>query len=585
MSGTERRRTRDDRGQSEVLGFILLTAVVVFASSTLVVYGSMAISGQEDVAAVSHAERGLDQFDARASQVALGGSSVQEVDFANLDSLGHAHAADDGWLSVTLRPESGAPTEVVNESLGSVFYRRGETTVAYQGGGIWRADGEGTAMLSRPEFHYTEGTLTIPVVSVDGDAGLTDRAYVQKNGAPTRAFPDRSRDLHNKLESGRVVVTVQSDYYEAWGRYFEDSTDGVVTYDHDADTVTVVFFALPDVRKYDVGIVATSGTGELRVEGNGAYVDSYDSTQGDYAATQSANGSMRISGDVYTTGDSRIEGDVTSGGIVDVDGSSEIRGDVQWTDEPEPDAAARSKISGTVTRIDGIESVAPVDSFVQAYTDRIRADADNDETPYITDNELSIPGATGELGPGDYYLENLNLEGGETLVLNTTDGNVRVAVRDWVNLDAGNVHVVGDGTAHIVVASEATTRAQVTGEGSKDVHFHVGKSSSVHVPGEKADRLVVFGPSHFSATVAGSNGNPASFDGVIFAPAGETGSGYLYVKQGDVYGLVMTGNLTAGQNGAVHYDRGLDNTLTDDSTLSELEYLHVSVHRVLVKSA
>ncbi|ELZ31417.1 hypothetical protein C474_08957 [Halogeometricum pallidum JCM 14848] len=585
MSGIDRRRTGDDRGQSEVLGFILLTAVVVFASSMLVVYGSMAISGQEDVAAVSHAERGLDQFDARASQVALGGSSVQQVDLASLDNLGHAYTDDDGWVAVTLRPESGAPTEVVNGSLGSVFYRRGETTVAYQGGGIWRADGEGTTMLSRPEFHYTEGTLTIPVVSVDGDTGLTDRVYVRKNGTSTRAFPDRSRDLHNKLESGRVEVTVQSDYYEAWGRYFEDSTDGVVTYDHDAEAVTVVFFALPDVRKYDVGIVATSGTGELRVAGTGAYVDSYDSTQGEYAATKSLNGSMRISGDVYTTGDSRIDGDVTSGGIVNLDGSSQINGNVQWTDEPEPDATERSKISGTVTKIDGIESVDPIDSFVRAYTDRIRADADNDQTPYITDNELSVPGTTAELGPGDYYLESLNLEGDETLVLNTTDGNVRVAVRDWVNLDSGNIRVVGDGTAHVVVASEATTRAQVTGEGSKDVHFHVGKSSSVHIPGEKANRLVVFGPRHFSATVTGSNANPASFDGVIFAPAGETGTGYLYVKQGDVYGLVMTGNLTAGQYGAVHYDRGLDNTLTDDSTLSELEYLHVSVHRLLVKSA
>lgn len=179
----------------------------------------------------------------------------------------------------------------------------------------------------------------------------------------------------------------------------------------------------------------------------------------------------------------------------------------------------------------------------------------------------------------------MELDDGEKLVLNTTDGNVRIAVRDWVNVESGNVTVVGNGTVHLVVQSRDETTVSPTGLGSKDVNLHVGKGSAVHVPDEDANRFTVFGPRNFSATAAGSSGNNATFDGVVFAPAGTSGSGYVYVKQADVYGLVMTGNLTVGQYGAIHYDRGLKDSLTGGSSLSELEYLHVAVHRANVTSA
>ncbi|AFK21392.1 hypothetical protein E6P09_16560 (plasmid) [Haloferax mediterranei ATCC 33500] len=584
--GGSRRSTnrRDDRAQSEVMGIALLIGIIVLAGTMLVIFGAAAVSEQEGTVATSQAERGFEQLDTRTSRVALGDASSQQVDLGFVDNVGHAYSNDEGWIRVTNHPADGNETEVTNTSLGTVFYQRDETTVAYQGGGVWRSDGEGSAMLSRPEFHYNDGTLTLPIVSVDGDSGLTDRVHITKNGTSVRKFPDSSRGLTNRLESGTTNVTVQSDYYEAWGQYFEENTRGVVTYNHSAEQVTVTFFALPDIRKFDVGIIATSDTGELSVEGTGAYIDSYDSSQGDYASTNSADGSIRSAGNVFTSGDALIDGDVAAGGVVDLDGNSNISGDVEWTKEPEPDATEKTKIDGNVTRIDGVDSVSPIDDFVEAYAERVRTDADNDETPHITNNELSISNSPAEIGTGDYYLHNMNLDD-ETLILNTTEGDVRIVVRDWAKLESGNLTVVGNGTVHLVVQSQNETTVNPTGLGSRDVNLHVGKKSDVHVPGEDANRLVLFAPRDFRATVAGSNSHRASFDGVIFAPAGSDGPGYVYVKQAHVYGLVMTGNLTAGQYGAIHYDRGLEDTLTGGSPLSELEYLHVAVHRTHIRSA
>jgi hypothetical protein len=236
--------------------------------------------------------------------------------------------------------------------------------------------------------------------------------------------------------------------------------------------------------------------------------------------------------------------------------------------------------------------VPPVDTFVDAYVAQIRQTNDNDATPYVTAaNELDLSGSSGELGAGDYYLNRVDLatpSNKQTLVLNTTEGNIRIAVRDWIHLRNTDLTVAGNGSVQIAVESQTTFTTPVTGTGSSQVHMHVGQDANVSTPGQRADRLVLFGPSDFSATIAGSNAgggaNNGKFTGVVFAPAGTSGSGSVFVKQADVYGLVMTGNLTAGQNGAVHYDRGIQNSLTDGSPLSELDYLHAAVHRVRVTS-
>lgn len=575
---------RDDRGESEIIAVVLLIGVVVIAAGLLVVYGVAAVDERQEVVADTQAERAFEQFDTRASRVALGGESVQQVDFGLVDNEGHLYSDDEGWIRVVVTAEGGTPVEVTNTTLGTVYYKRGETVVASQGGGVWRADSDdGSAMLSRPEFHYTDQTLTLPIVSVDGDTGLADRVQVTKAGPTDRVFPEPASGLTNKIRSGTVNVTVQSRFYEAWGRYLEENVGGLVTYDAARQQVTVTFFGLPDIRGYDVGIIATSDTGELRLEGNGpnaAYIDSYNSSDGPYASSQSNNGSIRTAGDVSMFGNSRIFGDVEAGGFVDINSNAEVRGDVEWTTGTEPDA---TKITGEVRRIDGVPSVPPIDSFVTAYVSQIRQDNDNDLTPAITGNVLTTSGPTTELRSGDYYLHTLALDS-ETLVLNTTEGNVRIAVRDWVELDNANITVTGDGSVQVAVLSQATSSATPNGDGNLDPHFFVGPGSSVFVPDDRSGQFVVFGPSQFVAAITGNNGNNANFIGVVFAPAGTTGSGLVYVMHSDVYGLVMTGNLTANNGGIIHYDRGIQNSLTDGAPLSELDYLHVAVHRVRVTS-
>jgi len=575
----------DRRGQSEVIGVVLLVSIVILGSVVVLLMGSTAIGESRDRAEVSAAERSLLAFDSEAGAVALGDTPVRAVDLGLTANGGDVAYRDSGWLRVSVYSEANGTQVVANESLGAVEYSHEGTTVAAQGGGVWRREAGGAVALAAPEIQYRGRTLTVPVVNTTGEPGLTDSVRITAGGPPTPRYPNRTAGFSNPPDSGAVTVTVRSAYYEAWGEYFEAETDGIVRYNDSAGRVSVTFLILPDRRTFDAGLIATSSNGELVVAGTGAYVDSYNSSAGDYAATKSADGLVKSAGDVTAKGDSLIDGNVESNGTVTLQGSTTINGSVYYGDPPAPDA---SKVNGVVGTTSGVRKVLPIDTFVEQYAEDVRARNDNDATGVVSDRqvELSGGGTTAELDAGRYYVHNVTLTNDASLTLNATEGDITLAVRDYVKLTkGGNVSVAGNGTVRIVAVGANETTVSPTGLGNKDVNLHVGKGSAVHVPGENASQVRVYGPRNFSATVAGSNSKSATFDGLIFAPGGDSGSGYVYVKQGDLYGLTVTGNLSVGQYGSAHYDYGLRGSSRIQSPISALESLQVTVHRIRVEQA
>lgn len=582
IGGVNRGRV-SGRGQSEVISVILLLAIVVLGVTAVVAAGTAVIDQTRDRAEVRAGERGIAAYDSDMSSVAFSQSDTQVTDLGLDANEGEMRYDDSGWLRVEVDSEASGREVVVNESLGAVEYRKGDTTVAAQGGGVWRSDGDGSVMRSRPEFHYRQRTLTLPLISFDGETGLTSRLRTTRDAEPIQQYPDPENGFLNPPDSGSVTITVQSEYYEAWGRYFESETSAFVSYDDARDRVTVTFLVLPDRNTFDGGIIATSSAGELSVAGTGAYVNSYNSSDGDYSQTRSANGLIQSAGDYTGKGDSLVDGDVRAGGVATLKGSTEINGSLEWGELPEPDATEKSKVTGAVSGGAEVRSVMPIDTFVERYSQDVRTTNDNDETTAISDEQLTVSGSSDELGSGRYYVHNFTLDS-ETLVLNTTDGDVTVIVRDYAKLsDGGNLTVEGDGIARLVIAGENDTDVKPTGLGTRNVNLHVGKKgSAVHVADEESPNLRVYGRRDFNATIAGSNSNKATFDGLIYAPAGNDGSGYVYIKQGDLYGLAITGNLTIGQYGAAHYDYGLRGTTRIRSPFSEIENLHVTLHRLRV---
>ncbi len=218
------------RGQSETLGFALILGFTLISVGAIASFGGASLDVTQQNIGAQNAENAMSQFDSRASMVALGDSDNQQVSLGVGQQGTYSVDGAAGWIRVVHENvTANTTTTVYNESLGVVTYRGETTEIGYQGGGVWRQDPGGSVMLSPPEFRYRGSTLTLPVVRMQGDETVTgdSRLTVTDPGTDIAVYPNETRK--NPVESGIVTVTVHSEYYEAWGRFFETRSDGKVT--------------------------------------------------------------------------------------------------------------------------------------------------------------------------------------------------------------------------------------------------------------------------------------------------------------------------------------------------------------------
>ena len=245
-----------DRGVSSTIGVVLVIAFTVTGATAVAGMGAVAFADVEETAATERAALAMTQLDSSAATVALGESRSSRTRLGTTDASEVSVDPDAGRVRVLVVNDTST-REVVNESLGAVVHRVGETRTAYQGGGVWQARGNGSRMVSAPEYHYQDQTLTFPVVRVTGEAtttGAVSSVTVTGNGSD-QLFPTASRG--NPLSEGHVVVEITSDYHRGWTGFFETRMDGEIRHDPGNGTVAVNL-TVPLTETFDDAVAATA---------------------------------------------------------------------------------------------------------------------------------------------------------------------------------------------------------------------------------------------------------------------------------------------------------------------------------------
>jgi len=594
-----------DEGQASMIGVILVFGFVITGAVSVLVLGATAIGDSQNHLGEERTEKAMTQLDSKAALVALGNTDVQQVSFGTDRASNYEVQNKTGWMEIAIENQtSGTSTVLLNESLGAVTYEGEGTTIAYQGGGVWRtAEGNGTVVVSPPEFHFREGTLTLPVVNVSGSPSLGDTASIHHQKT-TRKYPNATLDNENPLENHLVTVTVKSEYYRGWGQYFEERTDGEVDYDDDRQIVNLTLVSPISVRKLTAATASLSASGDFEIQGSthgdcnsDDYTDSYNSsgTSDDYCDQWNA-GNTGNDGDVIYgndidisqgSGSDEIRGDVVAGGSVEVGsgaGKPNVFGHINYTDSCDPsesDCDSRiTKPGASVNEIDGIMTARPITWHVDNIVEEVKSSNDN-AAPQIESNELNFTASekTRTLDSGDYFLDRIDMGPDEELELNTTDGNVTVVVDEDVTLDGS-----GGGGADITVVGDGTAKMYVNGSGvGSGDHFVMRKNTDVGNDGDDAPQFRLYGKSDFNMTLDAGGSNLAKFVGVVYAPPGNSGAGNVDIDGGEIYGGVLTGTTTL-DDGAIHYDKALEEKpiISRNAKVLSITYLHVSVNRIHV---
>jgi hypothetical protein len=518
VPGTDRSGAR---GQAGVLGFALLIGIVAIGVTTVLLVGGAGLADTQERVEVEQATQTMTLIDSQASTVALGENPVQSVSIDGLERSGTLQAEATGRLVV----ETDDGTTYVDQELGTLFYRNeGGEVVAYQGGGVWRGTGTESRMISPPEFHYRDGTLTLPIVVVNPDtsgASGDGRVTFTPNGSSLSLAP-------GVIENEILTITITSDYYVAWGGYFEERVDGVtVEYDHPADTVEITLAELDIDGDYRTGVVAA---GDVTVD----------------------NGNPEIRSEVISSGS--VTGEVTCNGGSD---------------------------SGSDCITEGVSvDNTPLDMAIE----RLMVESE------ANDPAANIGNGPQTLTAGSYYTEGFGLSNGP-LTIDLEDGNVTLFVDGNFSLNNNRIDVInaentnhyakvfttGDvaiakGQAGVTVDGGNATRFQLFG--TSEMHFGMGQSNTNGYTG------TVYAPR--SEPAEGSN--EAVIEHGLSSVSCASTDVCIGTGSGTVEGAINAGPVSVQQSSDFEYAEELESfepSLPAGAMLPPpITFLHVSANRI-----
>lgn len=207
------------RGQSEVLGFVLVFALVLSTVAIISVFGFGALEDTRDEEELNNAERAFDVLADNLADIHGEGapSRATEISLQNAELYG----GDRVKFNVTVINQSGNVS--VNEyNIDPIVFSQGDTDIVYANGAILRDQRDGGVFVKEPPMLIDEDRVVLPVIQteLDGDTtsvgGQTIRVRAEKQSR--RPIPDLVESPSRYQE---VILNITSSRSDIWKTYLE----------------------------------------------------------------------------------------------------------------------------------------------------------------------------------------------------------------------------------------------------------------------------------------------------------------------------------------------------------------------------
>lgn len=207
-----------ERGQSEVLGFVAVFALIVITITLVSVTGFAGLENEQKFAQTNNAQRAL----------TLLGDNVDDVTRDGAASRTTAVKLADATLSLeetTTVTVSGERTANASENftqsytLHPIIYDSGsESRIAYSASALIRESQEGEVVVRQPNFVLTEDTVVIPIVRTYPEG-------VKKIGSSTtvrvRTVARDRKVIRADRAEYEITLKITSPRTAAWQRSLE----------------------------------------------------------------------------------------------------------------------------------------------------------------------------------------------------------------------------------------------------------------------------------------------------------------------------------------------------------------------------
>ncbi|MFD1645147.1 DUF7289 family protein [Haloarchaeobius litoreus] len=568
------------RAASAIVGLVLLFGMVMVGAGLILMASMSATEEVQQQNELNNAELSLQEASVRLRTLSFQDSD----DVASFDLSGRnsddVRIETNGNLTFRLNGEAACTARM---ELGSIIYRNDEgQSVAYQAGGVWRDSGDGVNIVSPPDLTYqtdqidgrTVRSIDFPVVNVQGDlqssSGEVTARQIDDDGPgldQQLCLPVSENSTIDRVRS--MTITVENNtYYEAWERYLDDEFGEEVLdkeIDHDNRTLRYTVPLGQDLSPEEFtvenaqvlgGFYSGSAAGEINLKRHGL-IDSYDGSQGTYASQPENWGE----GNIYTNSEiditnSRVNGTIYSGSGVELSGGNcEVTGNVYFnntTGSGLNDVGGSSCVAGETDNGTHIPPLPDVDEQIEAALNTTAGANHNNRTGVIQNNVTTLSmGDTATLeSPGVFYLDSLTVPEDATLVLDTTNGDIVLAVEGNVDVAPGaEIRVQGDGQVRVFAGGESGEQLELD---SSRVGVHDGT--------QYTNRSAGFW-FYCKSGCSGEFLDGSEFTGVVYGP-GNDGGQFGIGRDSEVFGALAVDRIdtTAGNNGVgntraeLHFD-------------------------------
>jgi hypothetical protein len=178
----------DERAVSDTLSFVLVFALVISGVGIVSVFGMSSLTDAQEGVNAETAERGFVVLAEDVDDIERGRSPIRTSDIALTDAV----LAVTGGPAVEVRVGGSPFAETV--PLGALEYRTDQSVVSYVGGGVFRTQAGGTAVVSAPSVRCTASYATVSLVRLTAEGSESvggGTARVAVTHAETRlAFPE-----------------------------------------------------------------------------------------------------------------------------------------------------------------------------------------------------------------------------------------------------------------------------------------------------------------------------------------------------------------------------------------------------------
>lgn len=226
----------DDRGVSEVIGFVIVFSLVIGTIAVVYTGGFGGLTDARNVEQVNNAERAFEVLGTSIEKMARG----QAPNRATEIKLSNARLSTGEARRVSTNTSSLNRSAAAENSRSLRYDPPSGSSIVYEHGAVIRVEGESSTMRREPDFLISENRTVIRYVElVGGEQSISGDTTVL-----VRSELTRSNLLHREEDPGDVTFRLRTapERSDAWLRYLEEETPGpnnCEPVDQGDDTVTI----------------------------------------------------------------------------------------------------------------------------------------------------------------------------------------------------------------------------------------------------------------------------------------------------------------------------------------------------------